>query len=94
LQIVWTLVLTWVGIFSLLGFILMGVDKWRAGSRHRRIPERTLFAIAFVGGAFGVVLGSFAFNHKTRKDSFNYVTYLAVAVWIALLLEAQNVLMP
>ena len=55
---------------NLLGFASMGWDKRCAKRGRRRVPERTLFAIAFLGGAAGSLAGMYYFRHKTRHLSF------------------------
>ena len=52
------------------GFALMAVDKSRAKRGGRRIPEATLFFVAFLGGSPGVMLGMHALRHKTLHTSF------------------------
>ncbi len=49
---------------------LMGIDKLLAKLQKRRIPERTLFLFAFLGGALGGTLGMYSFRHKTLHKSF------------------------
>ncbi len=49
---------------------LMGIDKLLAKLQKRRIPERTLFLLAFLGGALGGTLGMYSFRHKTLHKSF------------------------
>ena len=77
----------WLLLTGVVGFVAMGVDKGRAAAGEWRIPEMTLFAIAFAGGAFGEAIGSGAFRHKTSKLSFLAVLYSAVVVWLLLLHE-------
>ena len=54
----------------------------------RRIPEKTLFAAAVLGGSIGAMIGMAVFRHKTLHSAFRYgmpailVLQLAV-VWIA-----------
>lgn len=48
-----TYILLWVLVWSILAFALMGIDKWRAASRGWRIPEKTLFITAALGGEPG-----------------------------------------
>lgn len=55
---------------NLAGFISMGLDKSRAKRGEWRIPERTLFLIAVLGGSLGSVLGMQVFRHKTRHKQF------------------------
>ena len=57
-------------LMSLILFAFMGADKRRAKRRAWRVPERTLFWLAALGGGLGGVLGMFAFRHKTRHASF------------------------
>lgn len=58
--------------WSLLGLVLMGVDKRRAIRNKRRISEKNLFLISFLGGAAGSAAGMFLFRHKTRHWYFRY----------------------
>ena len=53
-------------------YALMGLDKLFAKLQKRRIPEKTLFAFAIVGGAFGGTLGMYGFRHKTLHKKFRY----------------------
>jgi len=64
--------LPWIGVLSLLAFILMGYDKGRAKAGRRRVPERTLLLVAALGGAPGALLGMYLFRHKTRHPRFQY----------------------
>ena len=65
----------------------MGFDKQRAREGGWRIPERTFFILALVGGAFGILLGSAAFHHKNRKGSFIGIVVICAALWLGGLLE-------
>ena len=53
-------------IINLLSLFLMAEDKRRARRHLWRIPERTLFAAALVGGSVGALLSMYLFHHKTR----------------------------
>ena len=57
-------------LMSLILFAFMGADKQRAKRRAWRVPERTLFWLAALGGGVGGVLGMLAFRHKTKHASF------------------------
>ena len=57
-------------LMSLILFAFMGADKRRAKRRAWRVPERTLFWLAALGGGLGGVLGMLAFRHKTKHASF------------------------
>jgi uncharacterized membrane protein YsdA (DUF1294 family) len=57
-------------IVNVLAFLLMGIDKRKAQKGTWRIPERTLFLSALLGGSLGAILGMQVFRHKTRHRSF------------------------
>ena len=57
---------------SIIGFIMMGIDKAKAKKGAWRIPEKTLMGIAFLGGGAGVWLGMEVFRHKTKHFHFKY----------------------
>lgn len=63
--------------------ILMGTDKLLAKLQKRRISERTLFLLAFLGGALGGTLGMYSFRHKTLHKSFAIGFPLLAVVQIA-----------
>lgn len=59
-------------IINIAGFALMGIDKKRAIRSAFRIPEASLFRIAFLGGSFGCTIGMRCFRHKTRHPKFRF----------------------
>lgn len=61
-----------MALMSLIGFCAMGIDKAKAKKNAWRIPEKTLFAIAFLGGGAGIWLGMEVFRHKTKHWYFKY----------------------
>ncbi|WP_207717317.1 DUF1294 domain-containing protein [Anaerosporobacter faecicola] len=65
-----------IGIYVLLcncvGFAIMGIDKSKAKRGAWRIPEKTLFLVALLGGSIGTILGMQKFRHKTKHKSFVY----------------------
>ena len=85
-----TLLLGYFIIMNLIGFALMGIDKYRAKKRSFRIPEATLFIVAIIGGSIGSLLGMYAFRHKTRHRSFVYGMPFILLVQLALLIAFLN----
>lgn len=75
-------------IINLLSLFLMAEDKRRARQHLWRIPERTLFAAALVGGSVGALLSMYLFHHKTRHWYFVVgmplilVAQLAAGCWL------------
>lgn len=62
----------WMGFISMIGFILMGIDKAKAKKGAWRIPEKTLLGMALLGGGVGIWLGMEIFHHKTKHWYFKY----------------------
>lgn len=86
-----TLLLEYLIIVNLIGFALMGIDKYKAKKRAFRIPEATLFIVAIIGGSIGSIIGMYAFRHKTRHWYFVYgmpAILILQILLIALLLHA------
>ena len=75
-------------LINLAAWGLMGADKYRARKHAWRIPERTLFAVALLGGSLGAILGMYLWHHKTKHWYFVIgmplilVTQILVYVWI------------
>jgi uncharacterized membrane protein YsdA (DUF1294 family) len=77
-----------VFMLSVVAFALYGLDKRRARSSGRRIPENTLHLLALFGGWPGALLGQRVFRHKTQKLSFRLVFWGCVIVHLAVLVGA------
>ena len=77
---------------SVVGLILMGADKLFAIKKMERTPEKTLIAIALLGGAPGAFAGMLLFRHKTRKPKFFITLPLTAVFYIALYLWLETVL--
>ena len=71
-------------IWNLVTFLVMGLDKYKAKKHKRRIPEKTLFAMSFLFGGMGVLLGMSVFHHKTKHASFKILVPLGIIVNAAL----------
>ena len=55
---------------NILAFALMGIDKYKAQHHLWRIPEKTLFLSAIIGGSAGAIFGMNLFRHKTKHWYF------------------------
>ena len=71
------LALTYIVLLNAGSLVLMGFDKMSASVNSQRIPEVWFFLISLAGGFVGVIIGMFAFRHKTRKLSFQLKIVLA-----------------
>lgn len=77
--------LVWfLAAYNVLACILMGYDKLQAIRGGRRIPERTLFALALTGGSLGILAGMLSFRHKTRYLNFRLrvPAMLLLQIWL------------
>ena len=77
-------------LINLAGFAMMGIDKNRAKRGAWRIPEKTLFACALMGGSLGTTLGMSTFRHKTRHWYFKYGMPLILVVQVVLINYITN----
>lgn len=66
------MIVAYLVLMSVLGYISMYSDKKRAIQHKYRIPEKTLFIIALMGGSIGSILGMQQFRHKTKHWYFKY----------------------
>lgn len=57
-------------LINFISFASMGIDKRKAIRKQYRIPEKTLFFLALLGGSIGSILGMRVFRHKTKHLSF------------------------
>ena len=73
---------------NLLAFLIYGADKRKAKRDQWRIPEKTLFLPALLGGSVGALAGMKVFHHKTRKWYFRFgipVIFIAQAALLCAL---------
>ena len=57
-------------LINAIAFFVCAFDK-RAARKHRwRIPEKTLFLLAILGGSVGLYLSMLLFHHKTKHKKF------------------------
>lgn len=72
---------------NIIGFFIMGIDKWKARKNRYRISEKALFLVAVIGGSIGTICGMYVFRHKTQHWYFKYgmpvilILQIAGAVW-------------
>ena len=80
----------YLAAINLITFCVYGADKRRAKiPGARRVPEKTLFALALLLGSPGALLGMQVFRHKTRHWYFRFgipailLAQAAAAVFLA-----------
>ena len=78
--------LIYLGIINLIGFFSMFLDKQKAKRGKWRIPEKTLFLLAVIGGSLGTTLGMHVFRHKTKHWYFKFGMPMILIVQIILII--------
>ena len=78
------IILIYLLIINFIGFCAMFLDKRKAKKGKWRIPEKTLFLFAFLGGSLGTTLGMRMFRHKTKHWYFKFGMPLILIVQIGL----------
>ena len=72
-------------VMTVVGILVMGIDKSRAKKGDWRIKESTLFLVALLFGGVGTTFGMIIFRHKTKHWYFKLFFPLMLAAQIALL---------
>ena len=78
------IVIIYLVLMNLAAFVLMGLDKRKAKKNLWRIPEKTLFLSAILGGSAGAIAGMYVFHHKTRHWYFVIGMPLILVIQIGL----------
>jgi uncharacterized membrane protein YsdA (DUF1294 family) len=71
-------------VMSVACFIVYGLDKRQATNGGRRVSERTLHLMAFLGGWPGALMAQQHFRHKTQKASFRIVFWIVVVLHVGI----------
>lgn len=73
----WGILALWLLAINLVTFFVFGLDKLKAKRKvhhesTRRVPEKTLFLLAAIGGSIGALLGMKVWHHKTLHKTFRF----------------------
>lgn len=82
-----TILFIYLAIMTIVGFLVMFIDKRRAIKKQWRIKESTLFLVSLIGGSLGTWLGMYMCRHKTKHLSFVIGMPAILAVHIFLLIK-------
>lgn len=85
LEIMTVFIIIYYFLINMISVFLYRTDKKKAEKHLRRIPEKTLFLSAFLGGALGALAGMELFHHKTRKNYFWVLNILALTLHVILM---------
>src|SRR5438552_13432079 len=73
-----------VALMSFVCFIAYGLDKRQAANGGRRVSERTLHLLAFLGGWPGALVAQRRFRHKTQNVPFRIVFWIVVVFHVGI----------
>ena len=73
-------------ILNIITFLAMYKDKQNAINNKWRASEKAFLTAAIAGGAVGILLGMYAFRHKTKKSLFKYGMPVIIIIQILLYL--------
>nr|WP_245976850.1 DUF1294 domain-containing protein [Oceanobacillus arenosus] len=76
--------LAYILLVNVIEFFLMRVDKQKAIRGQYRIPERTFWLLAILGGAIGAYAGMKTFRHKTKHRTFMIGMPILIIINLAL----------
>lgn len=79
-------ILVWIGLMSIISFVVYGIDKECARKEKWRIKESTLILLGFIGGGIGSFIGMKVFHHKTLKKEFQILVPISMILWIVLVI--------
>ncbi|MCR5345175.1 MAG: DUF1294 domain-containing protein [Lachnospiraceae bacterium] len=88
---IYYILIAYLIIINVIGLAVMGIDKLKAMRGDKwRIPEKTLFFVALIGGSLGTTVGMYTFRHKTKHwyfTTFMPIIFVLQACLIAWLLK-------
>lgn len=76
--------IVWILFINAVAYLVMSEDKRRARMGRDRVPEKTLFLLAAIGGALGIWIAMYRKRHKTRHLTFKVGVPLLLIVNVAL----------
>lgn len=79
-------------IINTIAFFLCYLDKQKAIKSKRRIPERILLGISFIGGTFSFWIAMYLFHHKTKHLKFIILAPIFTIMWIIIILYYYKII--
>ena len=76
----------YIVLLNIITFFAMYKDKQNAINNKWRVSEKAFLTAAIAGGAVGILLGMYAFRHKTKKSLFKYGMPVIIIIQILLYL--------
>lgn len=84
-------------VINIVAVVFCVADKIKARKRMRRISEKTLFTVSFLGGAVGMYVTMLIIRHKTKHKRFMFglpvIILLQIVILLFLIKQAPNLFM-
>ena len=75
-----------VGVLGVVVFVMYALDKRAAVKGRSRTPEGTLHLLELMGGWVGAIFARRLLRHKSRKVSFQIVSWLIATGHVCLMM--------
>lgn len=76
-------ILLYFVFINFLTFVIFAYDKFAAKNmQKRRISEKELHTLTFIGGFLGAPLAMALFHHKVAKSSFLLKQIIILLLWV------------
>ncbi len=74
-MLLWPALVIYIALINLLTWHIWRIDKRNAVMREKRVPERTLLMLCWLGGWPFALIGTQVFRHKSSKKAFIHKVY-------------------
>jgi uncharacterized membrane protein YsdA (DUF1294 family) len=81
----WPALLLYLALINLVTWHIWRLDKKYAVMRERRVSERTLLTLCWLGGWPFALIATQVFRHKSSKKAFIHKVYLIAGFYGAIL---------
>jgi len=81
----WPAPLLYLALINLLTWHVWRLDKRNAVMREKRVPERTLLMLCWLGGWPFALIGTQVFRHKSSKKAFIHKVYFIAGFYVVCL---------
>ena len=73
-------ILIYLLVINVIGFLAMGLDKYKAQKGYWRTPEATLMTLCLLGGGIGTIAGIYVFKSGQSDDLLSFITSVVLSL--------------
>lgn len=85
-------IISYLFIINVVTFFIYSLDRHFAVYGKTRVPDAVLFGLAFIGAAFGALMGMLYFHHKKGEKLFEVGVPILLFVQVVFFLILAYVL--